>query len=61
MGTAVAEFMLDHGYQASIKRLGIPDAFIEHGEQKELYAECHFDSDAIKQTVRQLVGETVVI
>lgn len=61
MGTAVAEFMLDHGYQASIKRLGIPDAFIEHGEQKELYAECHFDSEAIKQTVRQMVGETVVL
>ncbi len=36
-GGAIAEFMTDHGYHARIKRLGIPDRFIEHGEQKELY------------------------
>jgi 1-deoxy-D-xylulose-5-phosphate synthase len=59
-GTAVAEFMLDHNYSASITRLGIPDNFIEHGEQKELYAECHFDVAAIKQAVRQHVGESVL-
>lgn len=59
-GSAVAEFMLDNGYNASLTRLGIPDTFIEHGEQKELYAECHFDSTAIKNAVRQLVGESVM-
>lgn len=59
-GTAVAEFMLDHHYSASITRLGIPDEFIEHGEQKELYAECHFDVSAIKKAVRRLVGEAVL-
>ena len=58
-GSAVAEFMIDNNYAASIVRLGIPDRFIEHGEQKELWAECHFDADAIKNAVRQLVGETV--
>jgi len=40
--------MMDHQYTATIKRLGIPDRFIEHGEQKELYAECHFDAEEIK-------------
>ena len=40
MGSAVLEFMADNGYQAQVKRLGIPDAFIEHGTQDELYAEC---------------------
>lgn len=60
-GSAVTEFMVDNNYQASVVRLGIPDYFVEHGEQKELYAECHFDAEAIKKAVRQLVGETVLV
>lgn len=50
-GSALAEFMIDHGYQAQINRLGIPDKFIEHGEQKELYDECGFDAKAIVEAV----------
>src|SRR5690606_37083154 len=30
MGSAVLEFMADHGYQASVVRLGIPDTVVEH-------------------------------
>ncbi len=56
MGSAVAEFMIDNGYSAEIVRLGMPDSFIEHGEQKELYKECHFDKNAILETVRQLIN-----
>lgn len=59
-GSAIGEFMMNHNYAANIVRLGIPDRFIEHGEQKELIAECHFDAAAIKNAVRQLVGESVV-
>lgn len=55
MGSAVAEFMIDNNYSAEIIRLGIPDKFIEHGEQKELYAECGFDKDAIVDTVRNML------
>lgn len=54
MGSAVAEFMIDNNYSAEIVRLGIPDRFIEHGEQNELYYECHFDKNAIMDTVRKL-------
>jgi 1-deoxy-D-xylulose-5-phosphate synthase len=49
-GSAVLEFMADNHYSAEIKRLGIPDAVIEHGEQAELHKECGFDVDAIEQT-----------
>jgi 1-deoxy-D-xylulose-5-phosphate synthase len=59
-GSAVAEFMLDHGYSSQLVRLGIPDRFIEHGEQKELYDECHFDTNAIKQSVRVLMEKSKV-
>lgn len=59
MGSAVAEFMLDHNYNASIKRLGIPDRVIEHGEQPELYTECGYDKNSIMNAVRQMIGESI--
>jgi 1-deoxy-D-xylulose-5-phosphate synthase len=59
-GSAVGEFMIDHGYQAVITRLGVPDHFIEHGEQKELYEECHFNAAAIMNAVRKHVGSAIL-
>jgi 1-deoxy-D-xylulose-5-phosphate synthase len=56
MGTAVIEFMADNNYASQVKRLGIPDQYIEHGTQQELYAECGFDADSIVNTVIQMVG-----
>ncbi|MBP1665774.1 MAG: dxs, partial [Bacteroidetes bacterium] len=52
-GSAVIEFMCDNGYNARIIRLGIPDYFVEHGSQEELYKECGFDSDSIEKTIRE--------
>ncbi len=60
-GSAVAEWMADHGYGAQIKRLGMPDLVVEHGEQKELWKECGFDADAIANTVRQMAGVQVSV
>ncbi|MEE4177280.1 MAG: 1-deoxy-D-xylulose-5-phosphate synthase [Bacteroides sp.] len=51
MGSAVIEFMADNGYQASVKRLGIPDYFVEQGTLEELYAECGFDAAGLKKTI----------
>jgi len=56
MGSAVLEFMADNNYNAQVKRLGIPDQYIEHGTQQELYAECGFDAAAIANTVIDMVG-----
>lgn len=59
MGSAVLEFMADHQYQANIVRLGIPDEFIEHGEQPELWALCGYDTNAIIEAVKKIaVGRT---
>jgi 1-deoxy-D-xylulose-5-phosphate synthase len=56
MGSAVLEFMADNNYAAQIKRLGIPDKFIEHGDQKELYIECGYDADSIVKAVVEMTG-----
>ena len=54
VGSAVLEFMADHQLNAIVKRLGIPDQYIEHGEQPELWKECGFDAEAIAAAVREV-------
>ena len=54
-GSAVVEFMSDHGYAASIKRLGVPDKFIEQGKNEELHRECGYDAEGIIKTVKALL------
>lgn len=61
MGSAVVEFMTEHGYMARVKRLGIPDRIVEHGEQIELHRECGFDPDGIVNTTRELVLSGVLV
>ena len=56
IGSAILEFAADHGYRASVKRLGIPDEFIEHGTKLELHKECGFDPEGIAQAAIKLVG-----
>ena len=51
MGSAVLEFMADHGYSASVTRLGIPDRFIEQGSVAELHHLCGFDAEGIFNTI----------
>ncbi len=53
-GSAVTEWMTDHGYQAQVKRLGIPDEVVEHGTQLELHRQCGFDPEGIASAVRSL-------
>ncbi|MCC5927993.1 MAG: 1-deoxy-D-xylulose-5-phosphate synthase [Cyclobacteriaceae bacterium] len=46
-GSAVLEFMAENGYTAQIKRFGVPDKLVEHGEPNELYKECGFDRESL--------------
>lgn len=54
-GSAVIEFMSDNNYSAEVRRLGIPDYFVEHGSQQELYRECGYDAGGIERTIRQML------
>ena len=56
-GSAVLEWMVDQGYQAQVKRLGIPDDVIEHGEQLELHRDCGFDPQGIANAVKALTEQ----
>jgi 1-deoxy-D-xylulose-5-phosphate synthase len=54
-GSAVLEFMADRGYKAEVVRLGIPDEYIHHGTQEELWATCGFDVAAIVSSVERIL------
>jgi 1-deoxy-D-xylulose-5-phosphate synthase len=56
-GSAVLEWMVDQGYQAQVKRLGIPDGIIEHGEQLELHRDCGFDPEGIANAVKSFAEQ----
>ncbi|MEL6729874.1 MAG: 1-deoxy-D-xylulose-5-phosphate synthase [Bacteroidota bacterium] len=60
-GSAVLEWMVDHGHAAKVVRLGVPDVFVDHGTQQQLWAECGYDKDAIVRTVKDMVEAKVVV
>ena len=51
MGSAVLEWMSDHGYQPQITRLGLPDHFVEHGTVTELRQIVGLDRDSIRRAL----------
>ena len=53
MGTAVMEWMSDHGYHPAVHRLGIPDHFVEHGTVEELRRIVGIDKESIKNAISQ--------
>jgi 1-deoxy-D-xylulose-5-phosphate synthase len=61
IGAAVLEFMAEHGYKADVRILGIPDRIVEHGSQKELHKECHYDAEAIATTAREMMKAVVSV
>ncbi len=54
MGSAILEFMSDNGLSPQIKRLGIPDIFVEHGMPYELYEMLGLDSKGIAETLKMI-------
>ncbi len=61
IGSAILEFMANHGYKNEVKILGIPDHIIEHGTPKELYRECAYDAEGIIDAVRFMMKEKITV
>ena len=57
-GYAILEFISNNNYSNKVKILGVPDNFINHGTQNELYVECGFDSLSIENQIK-LINEVL--
>ncbi|RKR14603.1 1-deoxy-D-xylulose-5-phosphate synthase [Maribacter vaceletii] len=53
-GSAISEFVLDNTYKNTIKILGVPDVFIEHGSLEELHKIAKIDYTTIKKSINEL-------
>ncbi|HEY4287707.1 MAG TPA: 1-deoxy-D-xylulose-5-phosphate synthase [Puia sp.] len=60
-GSAILEFQAAHGYQATVRIMGIPDRIVEHGTPKELIHECGYDAPAIASAVRDMLKDKVKV
>ena len=53
LGSAVLEWMADHGYTPRVVRLGVNDQFVEHGSTKELYHMLKLDKEGLCESLLQ--------
>lgn len=54
MGSAVMEWLADHDYDVRVKRLGLPDYFVEHGTVAQLQHIVGIDVDGIVQALEKI-------
>ena len=54
LGSAVLEWMADHGYTPRVIRLGVNDQFVEHGSTKELYHLLKLDKEGLCESLLQV-------
>lgn len=54
-GSAVAEFVMQQQLKVQVTLLGLPDSFIKHGTQQEIYSELGLDSAGILTSISKLV------
>ena len=55
-GSAVLEWMSDHGFSPKITRIGLPDTFVEHGTVEQLRHITGMDADAIAAAITKAAG-----
>ncbi|ARJ51925.1 1-deoxy-D-xylulose-5-phosphate synthase [Staphylococcus lutrae] len=57
LGSQIANFMTDHGYTNRIKRLGIDDEYIEHGDVNQILEDLGLTHAPLVQTVQQFLKQ----
>lgn len=55
LGTAVMEHMAGHGFSPEIRRIGLPDRFIQHGSVPQLLEICGMDTDSILNAMKEML------
>ena len=56
-GDGVASWLLDKGFNGTLKRLGLPDQFIEHGPRDKILSTLGLDVDGIENSIIELVTD----
>ena len=59
-GSAIGEYASEKNFDVNIKKMGIPDKFMEHGTQAQLYHDAGYDVEGIVKTVKLLVKKNAI-
>lgn len=54
-GSAVNEWLAANGFTNKIKNIGLPDEFIKHGTQDEVYSELQLDGEGLLAQVKNFI------
>lgn len=57
LGDAVMEYFNDNGFNVDVKRVGMPDMFVQHGTVAELRKICKMDAESIADIIEQVKGD----
>ena len=54
-GDGIASWVLEHGFNGRLKRLGLPDTFVEHGGRDQLLHLLGLDCEGIMSAIQELI------
>lgn len=57
LGSTVIDWFNDNDYNTKVKRIGIPDSFIQQGSVNQLYELCGMDKESIKKRIKEAVNK----
>ena len=54
-GDGVASWLLENGYSGVLKRLGLPDSFVEHGSRDQILSDLGLDENGLFSSIRKMI------
>lgn len=60
-GDGVASYLLENGFNGKMKKLGLPDSFVEHGSRDELLSLIGLDVEGVANSIGDYVGEKGIV
>jgi 1-deoxy-D-xylulose-5-phosphate synthase len=60
-GDGVASWLMERGFDGKLKRLGLPDKFVEHGTRDQLLQLLGLDRKGITTAIQKLIPETAPV
>ena len=54
-GDGISSWMLENGFKGKIKRIGLPDDYVQHGSRSQIFKHIGLDTDSITLTVKNLI------
>ena len=53
----MSSYLLENGFKGNLKRLGLPDSYVQHGSRDQIFSELSLDEEGLKQNILDLFDE----